>query len=52
MWGDDAFAARYERLYEIRAGGPPEPQSPLPVPEAARGIADLAHGVRFARSRW
>ena len=51
-WGDDAFAARYERLYEIRAGGPPEPQSPLPVPEAARGIADLAHGVRFARSRW
>jgi N-acetylglucosaminyl-diphospho-decaprenol L-rhamnosyltransferase len=51
-WGDDAFAARYERLYEVRAGRPPELQSPPPVPAAARGVADLAHGVRFARSRW
>jgi GT2 family glycosyltransferase len=51
-WGDDAFATRYERLYEVRAGRPPELQSPPPVPEASRGVADLAHGVRFARSRW
>jgi N-acetylglucosaminyl-diphospho-decaprenol L-rhamnosyltransferase len=51
-WGDDAFAARYERLFQERAGRAPEPQSPSPVPEAARRVADLAHGVRFARSRW
>ena len=51
-WGDDVFAERYERLYEARSGNAPQPQTPVPVPEPARRIADLAHGVRFARSRW
>jgi GT2 family glycosyltransferase len=51
-WGDGRFAARYEQLYRIRAGQPPSLGTPPPVPAAARAVADLAHGVRFARSRW
>lgn len=51
-WGDDAFAARYERLFRARAGRPLELEAAPLVPAAHRGVADLAHGVRFARSRW
>jgi N-acetylglucosaminyl-diphospho-decaprenol L-rhamnosyltransferase len=51
-WGDAAFAARHERLFRARAGTLPELPAPPPVPERARRVADLAHGVRFARSRW
>jgi GT2 family glycosyltransferase len=51
-WGDDAFAARYERLYRARTGRSPELPAVVPAPEGARRFADLAHGVRFARSRW
>ena len=51
-WGDDRFAARYEAQFQLRAGRPPDIQPPPPVPEAQRPLADFAHGVRFARSRW
>lgn len=51
-WGDDRFAARYERLYRVRAGREPVFDSPPPVSPDARRLADLAHGMRFARSRW
>jgi GT2 family glycosyltransferase len=52
-WGDDAFALRYERLFRARAGRPLEFETPPPpVPDDARRVADLTHGVRFARSRW
>jgi GT2 family glycosyltransferase len=52
-WGDAGFAARYERLFQARAGRPLELETPpSPVSAAARRFADLAHGVRFARSRW
>jgi GT2 family glycosyltransferase len=52
-WGDDAFAVRYERLFRARAGRPLEFETPPPeAPPAARRVADLGHGVRFARSRW
>ena len=52
-WGDAAFALRYERLFQARAGRPLEiEKAPAPVPAAARSIADFTHGVRFARSRW
>jgi N-acetylglucosaminyl-diphospho-decaprenol L-rhamnosyltransferase len=51
-WGDDRFAARYERLYRVRAGQPVPIAAPPAMPPASRRFADLAHGVRFARSRW
>ena len=51
-WGDEAFAARYERLFQARTGRAPERPAPPSVPEPTRRVADLAHGVRFARSRW
>jgi len=51
-WGDDRFAEQYERLYRVRAGREPVLEPPPPVPPATRRFADLAHGVRFARSRW
>ena len=51
-WGDEAFAARYERLFQMRAGKAPERPVLAPVPDPARRIADFAHGVRFVRSRW
>ena len=51
-WGDEAFAARYERLFQVRTGTAPELPAPPPVADSARRVADLAHGVRFARSRW
>jgi GT2 family glycosyltransferase len=51
-WGDEGFAVRYERLLQARTGTAPERPAPPPLPESARRIADLAHGVRFARSRW
>jgi GT2 family glycosyltransferase len=51
-WGDLSFARRYERLFRARAGHPPDSLSSPRVPDADRRVADLAHGVRFARSRW
>ena len=52
-WGDDDFASRYERLFRARAGRPLEFETPPSrVPAAASQVADLTHGVRFARSRW
>jgi GT2 family glycosyltransferase len=51
-WGNTAFASRYERLYRARAGRPMEPPSPPVVSHVDRRVADLGHGVRFARSRW
>jgi GT2 family glycosyltransferase len=51
-WGNAAFASRYERLYLARAGRPMEPPSPPVISLADRRVADLEHGVRFARSRW
>jgi len=52
-WGDERFATRYARLYQARAGRPPDLEgSPSPVSAAARRFADLTHGLRFARSRW
>ena len=52
-WGDDNFASRYERLFQARAGRPLEFEAPPSrVPAAAGQVADLTHGVRFARSRW
>jgi GT2 family glycosyltransferase len=52
-WGDDDFASRYERLFQARTGRPLELEAPPShVPAAARQVADLTHGVRFARSRW
>jgi len=52
-WGNDGFASQYERLFEARAGRPPDVGRPLsPVSAADRRFADFSHGVRFARSRW
>ena len=51
-WGDEAFARRYERLLRARTGRAVEIESPPVVAVGARRIADFAHGVRFARSRW
>jgi len=51
-WGNPGFAARYERLYLARAGRPMELPTPPVVSRADRGVADLTHGLRFARSRW
>jgi GT2 family glycosyltransferase len=51
-WGDGRFASRYERLYRIRAGRSPHAAAPPAVSAGARRLADLLHGVRFARSRW
>ena len=51
-WGDDRFAARYERLFRARAGRSPGLEAAPPVTPAARRLADFSHGVRFARSRW
>jgi hypothetical protein len=51
-WGNPGFASRYERLYRARAGRPMETPSPPVVAVADRRVADLGHGVRFARSRW
>ena len=51
-WGNAAFASRYERLYLARAGRPMEPPRPPVVSPVDRRVADLGHGVRFARSRW
>ena len=51
-WGNAAFARRYERLYRARGGAAVELERPKAVSTAERRVADLAHGVRFARSRW
>ncbi|HZJ53775.1 MAG TPA: glycosyltransferase family 2 protein [Myxococcaceae bacterium] len=51
-WGDQRFAVRYERSFRARAGQAPELHAKADVPAAARRLADLSHGVRFARSRW
>ena len=51
-WGGPGFASRYERLYRVRAGRSMERPAPPVVPPSDRRVADLAHGVRFARSRW
>lgn len=51
-WGAAAFARRHERLYRVLAGHRPRLPPVEPMPASARTVADFAHGVRFARSRW
>jgi len=51
-WGAPAFARSYEHLHRHFGGRPPELPPVAPVPEPAQQLADLHHGVRFARSRW
>lgn len=51
-WGNTVFARRYERLLRARTGEHVESEGPVSVAGDDRRVADFAHGVRFARSRW
>jgi GT2 family glycosyltransferase len=50
-WGDPGFARRQERLYRHLTGESPG-RTGREAPLASWKVADLRHGVRFARSRW
>jgi len=51
-WGAPGFARSYEHLHRHLGGRSAELAPVVSVPERVRRIADLRHGVRFARSRW